>query len=71
MAVVLTSVGFTCSVFAGFIQQEELMWWHPSRVTRTRIWVIGGNFQWVFDQGKGILVWVGWEFELSELKLTE
>ena len=30
-----------------------------------------GNCQWLFDQGKGNLVWVRREFELSELELAE
>ena len=29
-----------------------------------------GKFQWNFDQGKGNLVWVSGEFELSEFKLS-
>ena len=32
---------------------------------------LSGNFQWLFDQGKGNLVWVRREFELFEFKLTE
>ena len=42
------------------------MGWHLSGVTITRIRVIGGKFCRNFDQGKGILVRVSEEFELTE-----
>ena len=40
-------------------------------VTRTRIWVIEGKFQWHFDQGNVNLLRVSGEFELSEFELTK
>ena len=40
---------------------------HPWRVARTRIRVIGVNF----DQGKRNLARVSGEFEVSEFELTE
>ena len=40
-------------------------------VTRTRIWVIAGKFQWHFDQGNVNLLRVSREFELSKFKLTK
>ena len=48
----LTSVSYY-SVFT-LIQQEELMGWHPSGVTKTRIQVIGVNFSDFLIKGKGI-----------------
>ena len=42
-------------VFLPIIQQEELMGWHPSRVTRTRILVIGVNSSEFFIKGKETL----------------
>jgi len=42
------------------------MGWHLSGITITRIRVIGGKFQCNFDLGKGILVRVSGEFELTE-----
>ena len=65
------------------VKQEEIMEGHPSGVKRTRDRVIGvnfsddlnssyrGKFQWRFDQGKGVLVRVSGEFELSEFEITE
>ena len=41
------------------------MKWHLSGVRRTSY---RGKFQWKFDQGKGKLVRVSREFELSELE---
>ena len=38
------------------IQPEELMEWHLSGVTRTRIRVIGVNFSEFLSQGKGNLI---------------
>ena len=52
------------SVFT-LIQQEELMGWHLSGVTRTRIWLIAVNFSEFLIKGKEI------EFELSEFELTK
>ena len=57
-------------LFLPITRQEELMAYfirHPWRVARTRIRVIGVNF----DQGKQNLVRVRGEFESSELDLTE
>ena len=48
----LTSVSYY-SVFT-LIQQEELMGWHPSGVTKTRIQVIGVNFSDFLIKGKDI-----------------
>lgn len=59
------------SVLLLIIQHEELMKWLPSRVTRTRIRVIGLNYSEILTQKKGNLVRVSEELELSELELTE
>ena len=42
--------------FGGFTltQQDELMGWHPSGVTRTGIWVIEVNFSESLIKGKEI-----------------
>ena len=42
-------------VFLLIIQQEELMGWHPIRVTRTRILVIGVNSSEFLIKGKETL----------------
>ena len=42
-------------MFLLIIQQEELMGWHPSRVTRTRILVIGVNSSEFLIKGKETL----------------
>ena len=42
-------------VFLLIIQQEEPMVWHPSRVTRTRILVIGVNSSEFLIKGKETL----------------
>ena len=57
-------------VFLPAIQQEELMGWDGMAsecVTKTRIWVIEGKFQWHFDQGNVNLLQV----RLTKLKITE
>ena len=51
------------------IIQQDGNGWFPSGVTKNQIGVIGVN---IFpDRGKGNLVLVSGEFELSELELTE
>ena len=41
-------------VFLPIKQREDLMGWHPSEVTRTRIRVIGINFGEILIKGKEI-----------------
>ena len=48
----LTSVIYFLSVFTMIMQQEELIGWHLSGVTRTRIRVIGVNFSEFLSQEK-------------------
>ena len=43
-------------MFTPIKQQEELIEWHPSEVTRTRIRVIGKNFSEILIKGKEIQV---------------
>ena len=43
-------------MFTAIKQQEELIEWHPSKVTRTRIRVIGENFSEILIKGKEIQV---------------
>ena len=59
-------------VFVPIMQKEELMGWHLSKVTRTRIkFSYQGKFQCIFYQGIGNLVQVRGELELSKFKLTK
>ena len=44
-------IHFYVGDFTRIIQQEELMGWHPSWVTRTRIRVIGVNFSEILIEG--------------------
>ena len=55
--------------FLPIMQQEELIGW--SYKPKDQNLSYQGKFQWKFDQGKGNLVQVSGELELSEFELTK
>ena len=58
-------------VFLLIIQQEELNSLSSEQSCKNQNLSYQGNFRWILDQGKGNLVRVSRELELSEFVLTK